>query len=221
VSEIVIFVPDEGETVRRRLLRDPEIDLVDAAEHEKFSFHLGGFHTRLAYRRHPRRPDYLIPYREFDEVILLEKFNEAIRVMTTLGACDVKCTSFRSFDRTRAGRFGWRQNGVDVEATTESEKQVSSGYDYEQHGAGSAPRDPSPLRWPDEPGITSAVDSVLNNRAHSVRISVNREQTRSRNLEAKLKRLGIALGGTTGKEQADRLLFEATFPTLDAPHEPR
>jgi hypothetical protein len=215
VSEIVVFGKDDGWSTWRKLLRDPEVEVVEAGEREKFSFHLGGFHTRMAYRRHPRRPDHLIPYREFDEVILLEKFNEAIRVMTTLGASDVKCTSFRSVDRAHKGILGWKQNGEQVEANAEVEKKVASGYDYEQHGAGSAPRDPSPLVWPDEPGITSAVDSVLNNRAHSVRISVNREQTQSRKLEAKLKSLGIALGGSSGKEQADRLLFEATFPALD------
>jgi hypothetical protein len=215
MSEIVIFVPDKGETVRKRLLRDPEIDLVDAGERDTFTFHLGAFHTHFAYRRHPLRPQFLIPYRQFDEVVLLEKFNEAIRVMTTLGASDVQCTSFRTFERERGGSFRLPKPDVDVEAAATTEKKVASGYDYEQHGAGAPPRDPRPLTWPDEPGIASAVDAVLNNGARHVRISVSREHTTSRKFEAKLQAMKISLGAKAASERADRLLFEATFPVLD------
>lgn len=39
----------------------------------------------------------------------------------------------------------------------------NSGFDFHRSGAGSAPRDPRPLRWAHEPGFAAAVSSVLDN----------------------------------------------------------
>ncbi|PJI95238.1 hypothetical protein [Luteimicrobium subarcticum] len=56
------------------------------------------------------------------------------------------------------------------------------------------------------------MDAALNNGARHVRISVSREHTTSRKVEAKLQAMKISLGAKAASERADRLLFEATFP---------
>jgi hypothetical protein len=53
----------------------------------------------------------------------------------------------------------------------------NSGFDFRHSGAGSAPRDPRPLRWPDEPGFAAAVSSVLDNAATEVVINIRSNRT--------------------------------------------
>ena len=78
----------------------------------------------------------------------------------------------------------------------------NSGFDFHHDGAGSAPRDPRPLRWPDEPGFAAAVESVLDNGTHAV----------DGTLGVQLKKLGFDLGGRTQRSEATSLHIRASFP---------
>lgn len=75
----------------------------------------------------------------------------------------------------------------------------SSGFDFRHDGAGSAPRDPRPLRWPDEPGFAAAVTSVLENGSTELDINIrsNRTHAIDGTLGVQLKKLGFDLGGMT------------------------
>ena len=90
----------------------------------------------------------------------------------------------------------------------------NSGFDFRHVGAGSAPRDPRPLRWADEPGFSAAVSSVLENLASQVEIIIrsNRTHAVDGTLGIQLKQLGFALGGTTERSATTRLHIVASFP---------
>lgn len=90
----------------------------------------------------------------------------------------------------------------------------NSGFDFRHNGAGSAPRDPRPLRWPDEPGFAAAVTSVLENGATEVVINIrmNRTHAIDGTLGVQLKKLDFDLGGMTQRSDATSLHIRATFP---------
>ncbi len=104
----------------------------------------------------------LVPFGEYDEWSLRDRYNEAIRIMNTLGASEVVCKTWGQVTSRRRVAIRLRGNGPQVTQL----RIENGGYDFKHHGAGSAPRDPRPLRWPDEPGFAAAVSSVLDNGAN-------------------------------------------------------
>lgn len=210
MSDLVIFSPGEEWASEARLAKEPAVDLEPVEARGRYTFHRGHFQTRLAYVRHPHYASYLVPYNEFNEFVLVDKYNEVLRVMSALGASTVDCTSYRARSRGRQFRAIVSGNGF----RGGQEARSSSTFDYHHEGAGSPARDPRPLRWPGEPGIESAIDAVLQNHATIVRITISREAHLSTNGEitGTLKKLGVDLGLSTGNSQVDTLKFEALFP---------
>jgi len=210
MGEIVVFSADESWVGGQKLAADPAVDVESAERRGVYTFHRGQFRERLAYVRHPNNPTYLVPYSEFNEFVLLDKYNEALRVLTSLGASWVRCTSFRSTSRERGARIAIGRAKFGGGA----ERRGKSQYDYEHSGVGRAPVDPRPLRWPGEPGMESAIDAVLRNGVDYVRITVNREQTALRDGEVpvRIKKLGVDLGVYSSSARVDTLEFEARFP---------
>jgi hypothetical protein len=90
----------------------------------------------------------------------------------------------------------------------------NSGFDFRHNGAGSAPRDPRPLRWPEEPGFAAAVSSVLENGATELVINIKNNQTYALEgeLGIRLKKLGFDLGAGTQRSGATSLHISAGFP---------
>lgn len=210
MSDLVIFSPGGDWASEARLEKVPAVDLEPVEARGRYTFHRGHFQTRLAYVRHPHYATYLVPYNEFNEFVLVDKYNEVLRVMSALGACAVDCTSYRARSRGRTFRALVSGNGF----RGGREARSSSTFDYHHEGTGSPARDPRPLRWPGEPGIESAIDAVLQNHATIVRITISREAHLSTNGEitGTLKKLGVDLGLSMGNSQVDTLKFEALFP---------
>lgn len=153
---------------------------------------------------------FLVPFGAYDEWSLRDRYNEAIRIMNTLGASEISCETFGETTVRRGLRAKvLRQN---VEAT--QHRIENSGFDFRHSGAGSAPRDPRPLRWPDEPGFSAAVSSVLENAATEVGINIKSNRTHSIDgtLGIQLKGLGFDLGGSSQQSGATSLSIRASFP---------
>lgn len=210
MSDLVVFSPGEEWASEAKLRADPGVEVEPAEARVRYSFHRNHFQTRLAYVRHPHFATHLVPYNEFVEFVLVDKYNEALRVLNALGASSVDCTSYRA--RTRGFKARAQVKGEGFRA--DREVKSASSFDFHSDGTGSAPRDPRPLRWPGEPGIESVIDAVLQNRATSVRTTIRRETQLSANgeLEGRLKKLGVDLGLSLGNSQVDTLEFEAKFP---------
>ncbi len=171
----------------------------------------GVIRTSLVYVHVPSEAGpFLVPFGEYDEWSLRDRYNEAIRIMNTLGASEISCETFREVAVRRGvrARFLGRGGGLT------QQRLENSGFDFRHNGAGGAPRDPRPLRWPDEPGFSAAVTSVLENRATEVDINIrsNRTHATDGTLGVQLKKFGFDLGGGTQHSGATSLHIRASFP---------
>ena len=153
---------------------------------------------------------FLVPFGEYDEWSLRTRYNEAIRIMNSLGASSIICETFREVSSRRGLRA--KIGGKGGQLT--QERIENSGFDFRHEGVGSAPRDPRPLTWPDEPGFSAAVTSVLDNGSTEVEINIksNRTHAIDGDLGVQLKGIGFDLGGMSQQSGATSLHIRANFP---------
>lgn len=171
----------------------------------------GAVRSSLVYVQVPSEAGpFLVPFGEYDDWSLRDRYNEAIRIMNTLGASEITCETFGEV----AVRRGVRAKVMGRGAEVTQQRIENSGFDFRHSGAGSAPRDPRPLRWPDEPGFAAAVSSVLDNAATEVVINIrsNRTHATDGTLAGELKGIGFDLGGGSQRSTATSLHIRATFP---------
>jgi hypothetical protein len=153
---------------------------------------------------------FLVPFGEYDDWSLRDRYNEAIRIMNTLGASALTCDTYGEVVVRRGLRAKVFGRGGEL-----TQRRIEGGgFDFRHEGAGSAPRDPRPLRWPDEPGFSAAVTSVLENAATEVDINIRSNRTYAIDgaLGVKLKKIGFDLGGGTERSAATSLHIRASFP---------
>lgn len=171
----------------------------------------GVLRTKLVYVRVPSEPGpFLVPFGEYDDWSLRDRYNEAIRIMNTLGASAITCETYGEVTVRRGLRARLFGRGGDLT----QQRIENSGFDFRHSGAGSAPRDPRPLRWAHEPGFSAAVSSVLENGATEVGINIRSNRTHSveGTLGIQLKKFGFELGGITQSSGATTLHIHANFP---------
>lgn len=171
----------------------------------------GAIQESLVYVRVPSEAGpFLVPFGEYDDWSLRDRYNEAIRIMNTLGASAIICETYGEVSVRRGLRARILGRGADLT----QQRIENSGFDFRHNGAGSAPRDPRPLRWPHEPGFSAAVSSVLENGATEVVINIrsNRTHAIDGSLGVELKKLGFELGGLANHAGATSLHIRASFP---------
>lgn len=171
----------------------------------------GAVRSSLVYVQVPSEAGpFLVPFGEYDDWSLRDRYNEAIRIMNTLGASEITCETFGEVAIRRGVRARVMGRGAEVT----QQRIENSGFDFRHSGAGSAPRDPRPLRWPDEPGFAAAVSSVLDNAATEVVINIrsNRTHATDGTLAGELKGIGFDLGGGSQRSAATSLHIRAAFP---------
>lgn len=151
-----------------------------------------------------------VPFAAFDEWFLRDRYGEALRIVNTLGASSIECKTSRDSRR----RSGITATVKGIGATLRRNRHQTSMFDYSHVGTGSQPRDPRPLKWPDEPGFGAAVSSVLDNRATSVTINISSTSRHSVNgsLGKKLAGMGFELGVSSESSDAVSLHMVAKFP---------
>jgi hypothetical protein len=171
----------------------------------------GAIRTSLVYVLVPSEAGpFLVPFGAYDDWSLRDRYNEAIRIMNTLGASAITCETYGEVSVRRGVRVKMFGRGGELT----QRRLENSGFDFRHNGAGGAPRDPRPLRWPDEPGFSAAVASVLENGAFEVDINIrsNRTHAIDGTLGVQLKKLGFDLGGHTQHSAATSLHIRASFP---------
>lgn len=165
----------------------------------------------LVYVRVPSEAGpFLVPFGDYDDWSLRDRYNEAIRIMNTLGASEIQCETFGEITIRRGFKAKVLKQGGEIA----QQRITNSGFDFHHRGAGSAPRDPRPLRWPDEPGFAAAVSSVLDNGSTEVTINIrsNRTHAIDGSLGVQLKKVGFDLGGMAQRTGATSLHIRAAFP---------
>ncbi|WP_374457959.1 hypothetical protein [Nocardioides sp.] len=151
-----------------------------------------------------------VPFAAFDEWFLRDRYGEALRIVNTLGASSIECKTSRD---TRKGT-GITGTVKGFGAGIRRNRRQTSLFDYSHAGTGSQPRDPRPLRWPDEPGFGAAVSSVLDNKATTVTINISSTTRHSvkGSLGKKLAAFGFELGVSGESSDAVSLHMVAKFP---------
>jgi hypothetical protein len=207
VSELVAFYDEKPAELKGRV----EIQQLPISSAAGVRSAEGAVRKSIVYVRVPSEAGpFLVPFGEYDDWSLRDRYNEAIRIMNTLGASAITCETYGEVVVRRGLRA--RISGRGGELT--QQRIENSGFDFRHEGAGSAPRDPRPLRWPDEPGFSAAVNSVLENAATEVVINIRSNRTHAVEgaLGVDLKKIGFDLGGGTQQSAATSLHIRASFP---------
>lgn len=207
MSQLVAFF-DEQPIPTKGKIDLSQVPLASAAE---FRVVEGEIRSSLVYvLLQQRSGKLLVPFALFDEWSLRSRYNEALRVMSVLGASSVTSETFVETAVRRIIRLG---AGTTAAERTKNMRKESS-FDYRHVGAGGPPSDPRPLEWPDEPGLAAAVTNVLENGATEVEINIRSSRTHSvdGSLGVQLRELGFHLGGMSEKTTASSLRIIATFP---------
>ncbi len=114
----------------------------------------GAIRTSLV--RHSYRSEagpFLVPFGAYDEWSLRDRYNEAIRIMNTLGASTITC---ETYGETAASIEGFRAKLLrqSAEATQHTHRE-QPGFDFRHSGAGSA----QPLRSETPPLLCNSASS--------------------------------------------------------------
>jgi hypothetical protein len=95
----------------------------------------GVIRTSLVYVRVPSEAGpFLVPFGAYDDWSLRDRYNEAIRIMNTLGASTITCETFREV----AVRRGLRARVLGRGGQLTQQRLENSGFDFRHTGAGSA-----------------------------------------------------------------------------------
>lgn len=163
----------------------------------------------IVYVRHPIDERELIAFADYDEKVAQDRYKEALRVFTMLGAARIVATSRRQTLKHARGWLKVRDVGLDIGA--ESDARWSLAFD--QEGAGGVPLDPRPFRFPDEPMLDAVCDGVLRLGATKGRIQITRSATLGVDgeLAVRLKKAGFQLGVSGTKVVVTEFVVEAAF----------
>ena len=208
MSQLIVFYDEQPVELKRpvELHQSPLPEAGDARSVD------GPIREGLVYVQVPSETGMvLVPFGEYDEWSLRDRYNEAIRIMNTLGASSISCQTFREVTKRRRLALRVKSKGPAVE----QQRVENSGFDFHHSGTGSIARDPRPLRWAHEPGFSAAVSSVLDNQATKVEINIRSQRKYSVNgtLGVTLKKLGFDLGGNATSTGATTLHISAEFPS--------
>ncbi|WP_375504792.1 hypothetical protein [uncultured Jatrophihabitans sp.] len=185
------------------------------AQMSEYQFPAGPASQKIVYIAHPLSAKTLIPFAQFNETIVNDKFNEAVRIMQMLGASEIVSRSVQSDSRAAevTGRFG------KIRAQFGGQRGLNTQTNFHHRGAGSPPEDPAPLRWPSEAGFEAARLGVLKNRSTMVAIEIDSSadfQAESQ-VAAGLKKLGFSLGVEVKRTRTHSFKITAYFPGTDGP----
>jgi hypothetical protein len=139
MSDLVAYYDDEPVDLKRRMeLRQVPLASANGVRSAEGVIGPGLVYVPVQSEAGP----FLVPFGEYDEWSLRDRYNEAIRIMNTLGASTIVCDTYQEVVVRRGVRAKVLRRGAEL-----TQRRVeNSGFDFRHDGAGSAPRDPRPLR---------------------------------------------------------------------------
>lgn len=213
MASLVSFYEDEplvSPDSEKRLIIDQR-PIRDAGD-----FELGYPEPGVAYVRHPQSARRLLPLMSYHSHILVEKTNEAIAILTSLGASQIDLYhSTKISSQARADiELIFGMFGLGGEKTTREDTRVI----YHAKGLGAKPRALPPLLWLDEPGWRGIVDGRLYSNLTEFSLSFTYEHRGgvTAELAAQVKRFGLRAGGEFHRSHNVAFNLEGTFPRLAA-----
>ena len=203
-GEKPIDMPDGSE----RLYIDQQ-PLSDADKYE-----VGYPEPDVVYVRHPVSRTRLIPLASYHSQILVEKTNDAIAMLTALGASKIELSySGQISDQAKADveiLFGMLSFGGN-----KNDSEHVRGI-YQASGEGARPRALPPLLWIDQPGWRGIIDGRLHGglREFALTFTYEHDSGVDADLASNARQVGLRLGGEFRK--AHRVSFNlcGEFPPL-------
>ena len=154
----------------------------------------------------------LVPFGAYDEWSLRDRYNEAIRIMNTLGASMIVCESYRAVSkRSRPPALRWVKGG---EVTFQ--RVENSGFDFQAHRHRQRAEGPKPAAVARRAGLRGrrgrAFSRTRPRRSRSTSAAATASPL-SLALGVRLKKLGFDLGGGHERTGVASLHITAQFPT--------
>ncbi len=209
MASLVSFYVDEP---RKKPDNAPDIYVEQVAVDQAHAFELGYPEPGVAYVRHPVRATRLIPLASYHPTIMVEKVNDAITMLTALGAAEIELGySNEVSNEVRADLellFGLVKIGG--EATKEEKVNLV----YRAKGTGAPPRALPPLTWLDEPGWRGIIDGRLHAGLHEFELGFTFDHLSGVNAElsADVKKFGLRIGGDFRRAHKAAFELRGSFP---------
>lgn len=210
-QEMIVFYTEKPLRIRR----DPGLAQRPMTDAEKFSFEGGTAAARTVYVPHPTANTRLVPFAQYDDLLMKAKFEEALRIVQTLGAAKVRSTTVRRRSTRLSLQVSPRRR---MSGSLQGRRSAQSEIAFEQDGAGGDPVDPAPLLFPHEPGFEPARRAVLFGGAKHVTINIENKAGLSvqGDIASRLRRAGLNLGAAADREHVQLYRLEAFFPGYHA-----
>jgi hypothetical protein len=209
VAALVSFYADEP---RKKPDSAPDIYLEQVAVDQAHAFELGYPEVGVAYVRHPVRATRLIPLASYHPTIMVEKVNDAIAMLTALGAAEIVLAySTEVSNEVRADLellFGLIKIGA------EAAKEEKVNVVYRASGTGAPARALPPLTWLDEPGWRGIVDGRLHGglREFELTFTFDHLSGVDAELSAAVRKFGLRIGGDFRRAHKAAFELRGSFP---------
>ena len=193
----------------------PDIHVEQVPVDQAHAFELGYPEPGVAYVRHPVRATRLIPLASYHPTIMVEKVNDAIAMLTALGAAEIELSY--GTDVTNEVRadlelmFGLvKIGGIGGESMKEEKVNVV----YRASGTGAPPRALPPLTWLDEPGWRGIIDGRLHGglRTFELTFTFDHLSGVDAELSAAVKKFGLRIGGDFRRAHKAAFALQGSFP---------
>lgn len=165
--------------------------------------------ANVVYVRHPVNERELIPFADYDERIARDLYEEALRVVTKLGAARIVARSHSEMTKRASLNLGLKVLRFDGGAKKDAAWSLAADLE----GDGAAPIDPRPLRYDDIAGLDAVCEGVLNNgwRKGNIRVTQSSILGVDGELAGGLEKAGFKLGVGGGKAKVTEFVIEAAF----------
>jgi hypothetical protein len=183
---------------------------------EADNFEVGFPEPDVVYVRHPVSRTRLIPLASYHSQILVEKTNDAIAMLTALGASKIDLSySGKISDQAKADvdiLFGVLTIGL---GGSKNDSEHVRGI-YQASGAGARPRALPPLTWIDQPGWRGIIDGRLHGglREFALTFTYEHDSGVDANLASEARQAGLRIGGEFRKAHRVSFNLRGEFPAL-------
>jgi hypothetical protein len=209
VASLVSFYADEP---RAKPDSAPDIHVEQVPVDQAHAFELGYPEPGVAYVRHPVRATRLIPLASYHPTIMLEKVNDAIAMLTALGAAEIVLAYGTEVSNEVRADLELMFGLVKIGGGATKEEKVNVV--YSASGTGAPPRALPPLTWLDEPGWRGIIDGRLHGglRKFELTFTFDHLSGVDAELSAAVRKFGLRIGGDFRRAHKAAFELQGSFP---------
>ena len=211
MASLVSFFVDEP---RKKPDGAPDIHIEQVAVDQAHAFELGYPEVGVAYVRHPVRSTRLIPLASYHPTIVAEKVNDAIAMLTALGAAEIELGYNNEVSNEVRADLELMFGLVKIGGSGGSTKEDKVNVVYRARGTGAPPRALPPLTWLDEPGWRGIIDGRLHAGLHEFELGFTFDHFSGvdAELSAAARKFGLRIGGDFRRAHKAAFELRGSFP---------